>query len=181
MIVAQQWREARDLHPLSVERHTDQPDAIRLAGIENTEIGRAFGNDVVAGTRQGTHAFVIMYTMGKWYATEAWKNADVAMYTSSPVYGDGLIYGLSEKKKGQFVALDAKTGALRWATEGREGDHASLLLTPRHLVYLTNGGNLIVAQRGAAAFTIEKRYQVADTETWAMPVLLGSEDRKSVV
>ena len=130
---------------------------------------------VVSGTRQGTHAFVIMYTMGKWYATEVWKNADVAMYTSSPVYGDGLIYGLSEKKKGQFVALDAKTGALRWATEGREGDHASVLLTPRHVVYLTNGADLIVAQRGAAAFTIEKRYQVADTETWAMPVLLGSD------
>jgi outer membrane protein assembly factor BamB len=86
-----------------------------------------------------------------------------------------LIYGLSAKKKGQFVGLDAKTGALRWATEGREGDQASVLLTPRHVVYLTNGADLIVAQRGAATFTVEKRYRVADTETWAMPVLLGSD------
>ena len=97
------------------------------------------------------------------------------MYMSSPVYGDGLIYGFSAKKKGQFVALDAKTGALRWATEGREGDQASVLLTPRYLVFLTNGADLIVVQRRAAAFTVEKRYKVADSETWAVPVLLGSD------
>lgn len=130
---------------------------------------------VVSGTRQGMHAFALSQTAGKWSATEAWKNANVAMYMSTPVFGDGLIYGLSEKKKGQFVALDAKTGVLRWATEGREGDHASVLLTPRHLVYLTNGADLIVAQRGAATFTVEKRYHVADAETWAMPVFLGSD------
>jgi outer membrane protein assembly factor BamB len=130
---------------------------------------------IVSGTRQGTHAFALSQAAGKWQATEAWKNADVAMYMSSPVYGDGLIYGLSAKRKGQFVALDAKTGVLRWATEGREGDHASVLLTPRHVVYLTNGADLIVAQRGTAAFTVEKRYEVAEAETWAMPVLLGSD------
>lgn len=130
---------------------------------------------VVSGTRQGTHAFVIAHGMGKWNATEVWKNATVAMYMSSPVYGDGLIYGHSAKKKGQFVALDARTGVLRWATEGREGDHASVLLTPRHLLYLTNGADLIVARRGATGFTVEKRYDVADSATWAVPVLLGSD------
>jgi hypothetical protein len=67
------------------------------------------------------------------------------------------------------------TGALRWATEGREGEHASMLLTPCHVVYLTNGADLIVAQRGAATFKVEKRYDVADAETWAVPVLLGPD------
>jgi len=131
---------------------------------------------IVSGTRAGTHAFALSQKAGKWQATEAWKNADVAMYMSSPVYGDGLIYGHSSKRKGQFVALDAKTGALRWATEGREGDHASVLLTPRNLVFLTNGADLIVAARGAEKFTVEKRYDdVADAETWAVPVLLGAD------
>jgi len=160
---------------------------------------------IVSGVRQGTHAFALSQTAGKWQATEVWKNADVAMYMSSPVYGDGVIYGLSEKKKGQFVALDARTGVLRWATEGREGDHASVLLTPRNLIYLTNGGDLIIADRASAsstaaagpnaasgsnaasganaasrtnaasAFKIEKRYDVADAETWAVPILLGAD------
>jgi outer membrane protein assembly factor BamB len=96
------------------------------------------------------------------------------MYMSSPVYGDGLVYAHSSKKKGQFVALDAKTGALRWATEGREGEHASLLLTPRHVVFLTNGADLIVVKRNAPAFVAEHRYEVSESSTFSMPVLLGS-------
>ncbi len=130
---------------------------------------------IVSGTRQGTHGFSLTQSGGKWQATETWKNPDVAMYMSSPVFGDGLIYGHSSKKKGQFVAVDAKTGALRWATEGREGEHASLLLTPQHVVFLTNGADLIVAKRNTPAFAVEKRYEVAQAATWAMPVLLGSK------
>lgn len=129
---------------------------------------------VVSGTRAGTHAYSLAQSSGKWQATEAWKNGDVAMYMSSPVFGDGLIYGHSSRKKGQFVAVDAKTGAVKWATEGREGEHAALLLTPQHVIFLTNGADLIVAKRGTPAFAVEKRYEVAEAATWAVPVLLGS-------
>ena len=129
---------------------------------------------IISGTRQGTHAYTLAQQNGKWQATETWKNPDVAMYMSSPVFGDGLIYAHSSKRKGQFVALDAKTGAIRWVTEGREGEHASLLLTPRHVVILTNGADLIVAKRDTPAFTVERRYEVAEKATWSMPVLLGS-------
>jgi outer membrane protein assembly factor BamB len=130
---------------------------------------------VVSGTRQGTHAYTLRQAAGKWQATEVWKNADVTMYMSSPVYGDGMLYGHSVKRKGQFVALDAKTGTVRWSTDGREGEHASVLLTPRHLIYLTNGADLIIARRAAQAFEAERRYDVADAETYAMPVLLGTD------
>ena len=131
-------------------------------------------NLIVSGTRQGTHAYTLAKNAGKWQATEIWKNPDIAMYLSSPVFGDGVIYGLSSKKKGQFFALDAKTGAVRWTTEGREGEHASLLLTPQHVVFLTNGADLIVAKRGTSSFTVERRYEVAEAATFATPVLLGS-------
>ncbi|HET6669819.1 MAG TPA: PQQ-binding-like beta-propeller repeat protein [Pyrinomonadaceae bacterium] len=130
---------------------------------------------IVSGPRQGTHAYSLAQTGGKWQATEVWKNADVTMYMSSPVYGDGLIYGLSEKRKGQFVALDAKTGVVRWITEGREGEHASVMLTPSNLVYLTNNADLIVARRGTTKFEVDKRYDVAESATWAAPVFLGTD------
>ena len=129
---------------------------------------------IVSGPNQGTHAYALKQTGSKWEATEAWKNPEIAMYMSSPVYGDGLIYGLSSKKKGQFFALDAKTGAVRWTTEGREGEHASLLLTPQHVIILTNGADLIVAKRDTPAFAVERRYEVAEASTFATPVLLGS-------
>lgn len=130
---------------------------------------------IVSGTRQGTHAYTLAQTGGKWQATEIWKNPDIAMYMSSPVFGDGLIYGHSSKRKGQFFAIDAKTGAVRWATEGREGEHASLLLTPQHVIFLTNSADLIVAKRGTTAFTVERRYEeVAKASTFASPVILGT-------
>jgi len=130
---------------------------------------------IISGTRQGTHAYTLKQAAGKWEATETWKNTDIAPYMSSPVFGDGLIYGHSSKKKGQFFAIDEKTGAVRWTTEGREGEHASLLLTPQHVVFLTNNADLIVARRGTPAFAVERRYDdVAEASTFAMPVLLGS-------
>lgn len=130
-------------------------------------------NLIVSGTRQGTHAYSLKRTAGQWQATERWKNPEVAMYMSSPVYADGLIYAHSSKRKGQFVAMDAATGALKWATEGREGEHASLLSTPEHIIFLTNSAELIVARRGQPNFAVERRYEVAKSATWAMPLLLG--------
>jgi outer membrane protein assembly factor BamB len=127
---------------------------------------------IVSGVRQGTRAFTLQQDAGKWQAVEAWKNADVTMYMSTPVVADGVIYGHSNKRKGQFVALDAKTGEVRWATEGREGEHASVLLTPAHVLFLSNAGNLIVVRRAAAQFEEARRYDVADSETWAVPVPL---------
>ena len=41
-------------------------------------------------------------------------------------------------------------------------------------MFLTNGADLIVAKRGDPKFTVERRYEVAEAATWAMPVLLGS-------
>lgn len=129
---------------------------------------------IISGTRQGTHAYTLAQTGGKWQATEIWKNPEIAMYMSSPVFGDGVIYGHSSKRKGQFFAIDAKTGAVRWITDGREGEHASVLLTPAHVVFLTNGANLVVAKRGTPAFALEHRYEVAQASTFANPVILGT-------
>ena len=127
---------------------------------------------IVSGVRQGTQAFTLSSSGGAWRATPAWKNADVTMYMSAPVFADGVVYGLSNKRKGQFVALDAATGAVRWATEGREGDHASVMIAPSHVLFLTNGGDLVITKRNASAFAEERRIEVAAGETWAVPAFV---------
>jgi len=130
---------------------------------------------IVSGTRQGTHAYTVATTGGKWAATLAWKNTDVAMYMSSPVLADGTLFGLSAKRKGQFVAVDAKTGALKFGGEGRNADHASVLLTPTHVVYLTSTGELILFKRGAGNFTSERQYEVAKSATFAPPIFVEGD------
>jgi outer membrane protein assembly factor BamB len=130
---------------------------------------------IVSGVRQGTHAYQLAQAGGKWTATEVWKNPDVTMYMSTPVVADEVIYGLSAKRKGQFVAIDAATGALKWATEGREGEHASLWVTPQHVAFLANTGALVVARRSSASFQLEKKYELSESETWSRPVVAGGD------
>ena len=134
------------------------------------------GNELVmSGQRQGTHAYRLRREDGAWRWTETWSNPDVTLYMSTPVLADGVLYGLSSKRRGQFVALDVTTGALNWSSEGREGEHAAALLTPDHVVLLTNNAELTVARRDATTFQIERRYDIGDSETWAVPILLGRD------
>jgi len=128
---------------------------------------------VVSGTRQGTHAYTLSQAGGKWRPAEAWKNADVAMYMSTPVLADGVLYGLSAKKKGQIFAIDAGTGAVKWMTEGRAADQAAILLTPAHVLVQTQAGELVLVKRSPAKYEEDKRYTVADSATWAVPIVLA--------
>jgi outer membrane protein assembly factor BamB len=133
---------------------------------------------IVSGTRQGTHAYAIARATGAtgaagaWQTRQRWKNAEVTMYTVSPVFADGIIYGMSNKRRGQFVAMDVETGTVKWATNGRDGNHASIQQTAQHLLLLTDGGVLIVARRTPESFVEERRYELGKSATWAQPVLL---------
>jgi outer membrane protein assembly factor BamB len=128
---------------------------------------------IVSGPRQGTHAYAIARVDAKWQTKLVWKNIDVTMYTVAPVLADGVIYGMSNKRRGQFVAVRASDGWLKWSTPGRDGDHASILQNGEHLLLLTDGGVLIVAKRTAEGFAEERRYELSQSATWSMPVFLA--------
>ena len=127
---------------------------------------------VMSGPRQGTHAFTIQRRDGDWQASPAWSNTGATMYMSSPVLAAGTLYGHVSTRSGQFVALDAATGAVQWASEGREGDHASVLIAGDDLLLLTSDAELFVAAQDASAFAVVRHYDVADSATWAVPVPL---------
>ncbi len=132
--------------------------------------GRAL---IVSGTRQGTQAYALTRAGDTWEPKQIWKNTGVTMYTVSPVFADGVIYGMSNKRRGHFVALDGETGAVKWATPGRDGNHASILQTDAHLVFLTDAGAMIVAQRTAEGFKELRRYEIGTSPTWTPPIFLG--------
>jgi hypothetical protein len=94
------------------------------------------------------------------------------MYMSTPVVTDGTLYGIGNKRKGQLVAVDMANGAVRWATDGREGEHASILTSAAHVLFLTNTGDLIVARKDAGRFSEERRIKIGDGETWAVPAFV---------
>ena len=131
--------------------------------------------DVVfySGLDKGLHAVRIV-KRGAGFASEpVWDNDEVAGYMSTPVLVGDVLYGLSHKKKGQFFAVDAKTGKTLWLSEGRQGDNASLVSAQGALLMLTTESTLIVAKPDPAAFSVLRSYTVAETPTWAHPAPSG--------
>ena len=127
---------------------------------------------VVSGPRQGTHAFAVRRGENGWRTARAWSNPDVTMYMTTPVLADGILYGHSSTRAGQFVALDAATGALRWSSEGREGEYASVLTAGDDLLLLTGDADLLVASPNPEGLAVARHYEVADGATWTVPVPL---------
>lgn len=100
-----------------------------------------------------------------------WKSSRVSFYMNTPVLKDGRLYGLSHKRRGQFVCLDPATGDLLWGSRGREGENAAILATPKHVWFLTNESRLVVVEAGADEYSPVAEYTVADSPTWAHPVI----------
>ncbi len=100
---------------------------------------------------------------------EVWRT-ETTFYMSNPVVAGDRLLGFSNQRKGQVVALDAKTGRSLWESEGRLGDNGAVVLWGEWLLVLTSEGELIVLDSGAESFSPVRRYTVADTPTWAHPV-----------
>ena len=128
---------------------------------------------IFSGLDKGTMAIRVVKRGAKWETEQVWKNAEVSMYMNSPVISGDYLFGLSHKRKGQFFCLDARNGQTLWATNGREGDNAAIIAAGQTLFLLTDGAELIVARSAPKQFEVLKKYSVAESPTWAHPVVVG--------
>jgi outer membrane protein assembly factor BamB len=126
---------------------------------------------VVSGTRKGTLGYKVARAGASLTATQVW-HTDVPMYMSSPVVDSTLVYGFSNRRKGQLFCLDATTGRVQWTTEGRAGTNASIQIAGGHLVVLLSEGDLLVVKRNPVQYEEVRRYKVGQG-TWGQPVILG--------
>jgi outer membrane protein assembly factor BamB len=127
---------------------------------------------ILSGLGQGLFAVRPTAKDGKWSAETVWRNADVSMYMSSPVLEGDLVFGFSHYKKGQFFCVDARTGATKWTSPARQGDNAAVLIGGGNLILLKDDAQLIIAKAGGAGFEPLRNYTVADSPTWAHPLVL---------
>jgi outer membrane protein assembly factor BamB len=111
---------------------------------------------------------------GKWVAEKVWENAAEGMYMSSPVIVGSTLYGMSNRNRGHFFAVDLTTGKTLWATRGREAENAALVSAGNLLFILKNDAELVIARPNPASFEVLRRYTVAETPTWAHPVIDGN-------
>jgi outer membrane protein assembly factor BamB len=103
-----------------------------------------------------------------------WHTDDVSLFLSNPVLIGDTLFGLSEKASGQFFALNAKTGKVLWLGKPREATNTAVVKAAQLLFLLNDNGELIVAKSSRTAFEPLKTYTVADSATWAQPVISGN-------
>ena len=127
---------------------------------------------LLGGENRGIRSLKPQLIGGAWTVQENWRQEEVALDMSSAVINDGLLYGFSHYGKGRLFCLDPQTGDLLWQGPGRTGDNVMFLAIPDHVVALVNSGELKVIAASGERLKNVASYQVADTETWAPPVLV---------
>lgn len=129
---------------------------------------------IFSGLTKGVMAVALSRSNSGWSTRELWNTPEVSMYMSSPVLSGDLLFGFSHKNKGQLFCLDARTGAVKWTGAPRQGDNAALEIAGGLLFVLKDNAELTVARAAAAGFEPVRVYSVAESPTWAHPLILDN-------
>lgn len=146
----------------------------------STAISPVICDDVVycsAGYGVGGGACKITREGDRFVATEMWKiggDTKVANHWSTPVYLDGHLYGMFSFKaygRGPLKCVEVKTGEVKWE-EGGFGA-GNVILADRHLVALTDDGQVVIVEATPSAYKELARAKVLTGKCWTTPALSG--------
>jgi len=128
---------------------------------------------IYTGAGRGTRAVKVEKQADGFVAKELWSNPDVAPQFNTPVLKDGLLFGLSNS--GNLFCINAQTGKTAWTDEAKHGrGFAAIVDVGSVLVALPSTSELIVFKPSGAEYTELARIKVAETPTYAHPVLAGN-------
>jgi outer membrane protein assembly factor BamB len=118
-------------------------------------------------------------------ATQLWKGQAPHQY-NTPVLKEGLLYGLfGMGDTSRLYCQDAKTGKVLWEDTTARGKCGAVLDAGPVMLALTSDSNLIAFKPGKDDYAELAKIKVADTPTWAMPVVTGTrvfvKDSESVI
>jgi outer membrane protein assembly factor BamB len=129
---------------------------------------------IISGLDRGVAAIKPAKRGAEWVVDKVWDTKDVSMYLSNPVVIGDTLFGLSHRASGQFFAIDAKTGKTLWLGAPRQAANTAVVKAGEFLFLLNDDAELIVARNNRGSFEPLKRYQVADSATWAQPAISGN-------
>ncbi len=128
---------------------------------------------IISGLQKSVTAFTAQKRNNEWVTEDVWENADVSMDMSTGVVSGNTLFGFSAQNSGQFFAIDAKTGKTLWLSEGRQAGNAAVVRAGNLWFALQDDAQLIVARATPDKFDPIRRYAVAESATWAQPVISG--------
>jgi len=132
-----------------------------------------FGQRLILAGDPGTMLLQLNHQNNSWTTEKAWQITELTMRFSSPVEKGNLIFGFSNRTSGIFFCVDAESGKTLWTSPPRQGDNASIFISGDLLFLLKDSAELIVARASATSFEPLHRYEVADSSTYASPLMLA--------
>jgi outer membrane protein assembly factor BamB len=155
---------------------------------------------IYTGSSRGIRAVKIAREGEGLAAQESWNNKDKSMQYNTPVIKDGFLYGLTQSN--ELFCLNLADGKVTWnqslaATgggggktksgkkgRGGRGGYGSIVDAGPVLLALTPSSELIVFKPSEREFSELARIKVADTPTYAYPIVSGNrvfvKDQESV-
>jgi outer membrane protein assembly factor BamB len=138
---------------------------------------------IYAGEGSGTAAVKIEKDGAGFVAKQPlWKKNDGPGKYNTPVLKDGLLFGITGG--GNFYCMKAETGELQWNDNTKHGDCGAILDAGSVLLALSSDSQLIAFKPSDKGFFELARYKVADSATWAYPIIAGNrvfvKDKDSV-
>jgi outer membrane protein assembly factor BamB len=125
------------------------------------------------GRSNGVTAFRVVRRDGHWTTEDVWQTKEVSLHMTNGVVADGVLYGLSHLNAGQYFGLDLSIGAVLWTSEPRQAENAAMVSAGEIIFALEDDGDLVVMRASRSALDVVKRYEVADSATWAQPAISG--------
>jgi hypothetical protein len=87
--------------------------------------------------------------------------------------GRRVVHRNSDRKVGHVFCVQAATGKTVWETDGRLGNHISVVSAGSVVLLLNNHGELTVINAEAPRYEPLATYQLAGSRTMTHPVFLG--------
>jgi outer membrane protein assembly factor BamB len=103
-------------------------------------------------------------------AKELWKGESPNQF-NTPVLKDGLLFGLSGRRS--FFCMNAQAGDVLWTDTIQRGECGAVLDAGSVLLALTSDAELVAFKPSNKEYTELARIKVADTPTWAYPIIAG--------
>jgi outer membrane protein assembly factor BamB len=104
-------------------------------------------------------------------AGDLWKSEAPNQF-NTPVLKDGLLFGLSGRRN--FFCMNARTGDVLWTDTAQRGECGEVLDAGSVLLALTSDTEMVAFKPGNKEYTELAKYKVADTPTWAYPIVAGN-------
>ena len=131
---------------------------------------------IYAGQGRGIHAVKVAKQGDTFATTELWATPNtLSPQFNTAVLKDGFLYGLTQQNA--FFCVNEKTGAVAWsdaANRGTPAGYGSVVDAGSVLLALTPASQLYVVQPSEKAFTQVASIKVADTPSYASPVISGN-------